>query len=61
MSEPLPAPVFPNDRRDLPPAIARAATFIVPIALTVFDSREAAVAGREGYRCAIPLKGENDG
>ena len=59
MSEPPPAPVFPNSDRNLPPEIARVATFIVPIALTVFDGREpseAAVAGCEGAACLIPTR-----
>lgn len=50
---------FDNDRRDLPPEIARVATFIVPIALAVFDGREpheTVVAGCEGSKCAIPTR-----
>ncbi len=51
--------VFDNDVRDLPPAVVRLATFIVPIALTVFDGREpheAAVAGCEGAACILPTE-----
>lgn len=60
MSEPLPALVFPNDRRDLPAEIARAASFVISLAFNVRDGREANekhVSGCEGGACAIPADG----
>ncbi len=52
-------PVFPNDRRDLPPAIAHVASFVIPLAFNVRDGREAnekTVGGCEGDQCTIPTR-----
>jgi hypothetical protein len=52
-------PVFPNERRDLPPEIARIAIFEIPLAFDVRDDREASdktVGGCEGSSCTIPTR-----
>ena len=53
-------PEYSNYERDLPPEIARAATFVIPLALNVRDGREAnekTVGGCEGDGCAIRADG----
>ena len=52
-------PVFSNYERDLPPEIARMATFVIPLAFNVRDGREAnekTVGGCESNRCAMPAR-----